>query len=248
MRRLFAAAAALMILMTLSCFSAAAGAGQLSLAYIPPTERGSIFYLDVSYDGSLSAAMLELDYDPARAEYRAAAAATSSTTVKAKTDRGKLTIVLGDADRVSSRLFRLTFKAIKSGAAAFSLRMTEGVDGDLQYVELPTACAVNVNLSVGSSSGSVSSGDRSGKTYSGAQSKKSRTQSADSDDATDDERSVNTVRDLRSTRRNNRTLIILGAAVGTAAALLVIFGFIFGRRTRQKKKPVDKNGGEEENE
>ena len=247
MRRILAAIAAFLMLLTLSCVPAAAEAGQLSLAYVPPAERGTLFSLDVSYDGSLSAAMLELSFDRKLAEYRDVEAAADTARVKAQADGDTLKIVFGAADRVSGRLFRLTFKAIGSGSMAFTLRMTEGVDGDLQYVALPPACTLNVTVSVGSSSHAPSSSGDGGRSFGGSGSTKSNAR-ASSADATGDEQSERTVRDLRSLRENNSTLIIIGVAAGTCAALLAVFGFMVGRRSRKKKKPADENSGEEENE
>lgn len=243
MKRILAAAAALIMILMLSCVPAYAEAGRLSLAYVPPTERGTLFYLDISYDGAVSAALLELSFDSSLAEFREVKAVADTTRVKAQSDGGTVKIVLGDTDRVSGKLCRLGFKTIGSGSINFILRMTEGVDGDLHYIDSPPECSLKVSLSLGSS---AVSGNSSGKSYRGSESNKSGSKTADPDSATDDEEARARVRDLRSPDRNNTTPIILGVAAGTAAFLLVIFGFIIGRRSHKKKTPAEKNGGEEE--
>lgn len=241
MKRLTAVLTAL-IWLCLPRVTAFAEAGRLTMTCVPPTERGTVFYLDISYSGTLSAAMLELDYDGALTEYRSVSAAADTTTVKAKAQGGTLRIVLGDADCVGGRLCRVSFKALGSGTAAFTLRMTEGVDGELDHIALPPACSLKADLSTAGGSGA--SGDNRRSSYRGSGSNKSGDVSDDS--ATGDEEPARTVLDLRDPDRENKNLIVIGAAVGTAAALLVIFGFLLGWRARKKKKPAEDSGGEEE--
>lgn len=242
MRRAAAVCAALLMIMMLSCAPAAAGNGRLSAVYVPRSERGTLFFVDISYDSSLSAGMLELDYDSALAEYRSVSAAADSTTVKARAEGGTVRIVIGDSDRISGRLCRVSFKAIGSGSAAFTLRMMEGVDGDLNRIDPPASCELSVSLNGSGSSGASSV--RSGRVYEGSSSSKSTV--ASSSGATADEPPVRKLRDI--SRDPAPTVILMGVGAGVLAALLVIGGFLLGRRSRgKKKKPAETNGGEEDN-
>lgn len=250
MKRLSAAIAALLLMWAACCGSAAAASQRLSLEYVQRSEHGAIFYLDIAYDGSLSAATLLLSYNPSLVEYREISAVSDAAAVKAEADGGKLTIVIGSSSTLSGGLARVTFKSLGDGTVTFSLRMTEGVDGDLRRVELPAVCErsysfFGISSSDGShsSSGSSRSASDGHASYAGAGSSKSIAAAPDS--ATGDESPAGSALDLRSDKPDNKTLIILGVAAGTCAALLVAFGFLIGRKTRRTKKPADESGEEE---
>ena len=229
MRRLIAALTAIVTVIMLSCTAAHAASDKLSIDYVPRTPSGTIFYLDISYDGSLSAAMLELSYDSSLVEYRSIEAIAMTSTVKAKSDGGKVTIVFGDSASVSGRLCRLTFKALGSGDAAFTLRMTEGVDGELRQIAPPTDAELTVSFA--SASFGESSGGRSGSSYRGTKSGKSA--SASDDAATYDE-TIMWVRDLSP--NNIPRYVAIGAGIGAVMVLLVVLGVLIGRRMGKKKQ------------
>ena len=242
MRRVLAAAAALWMMLLLFCPLADAAGGQLSLCYVPRSERGSLFYLDIAYEGELSAAMFTLRFDSALTEYRSIDACAAFSTVKAKADGSTVQIVFGDSGCVSGSLCRLTFKALGVGSAAFSLRMTEGVDGGLSYIEPLPSCGLTVSLEGSGASDPGGSGS-GGRSVRGGTSSKSTVLSDTADDATGDERALRSVRDISPSF--DGTWVMIGAAAGVLAALLVIGGFLIGRKSRGKEKPAADDGGEE---
>lgn len=240
MRRCFAAAAAFVMIFLLFRSPAAAEGGRLYTVFVPPADRGTIFYLDIYSDDALSAAMLELRYDDALAEYRSVTASATTTSVKAKATGGVVAIVLGDSAGAGGCLCRLTFKALASGTVSFILRMTEGVDAALNRITPPPADTLSVTLSVGSVTAYTPSGGSYGGSYSGSKSTKSGTPSDYG--ATSDELPV--MRDI--SHDNTASVAIIAAACGAGAVLLVILGFFIGRKAWQKKKPAEDDGGEEE--
>ena len=229
MKRLTAAVTAILTIMLFLCLPAHAVDGRLTLEYVPRAERGTVFYLDISYDGTLSAATLELSYDGAAAEYREIGASASTSTVKTKAENGVVKIVFGDSAGVSGRLCRLTFKALSGANAAFTLRMTEGVDGGLNRIGAITPATLTAApggsySSKSGSSGSAYSGSKSDKTY----------VPPDSTEYDGDGSS----RDLYTPNARKRPSFAMLAAA--AVLLTLILGFFIGRRSLlDKKKPAD---------
>lgn len=247
MRRILAVFAALMTALTLLCIPADAAGAQFSLRYVPRTDRGALFYLDISCDGTVSAASMELSLDSSLVEYRSVEALAATSTVKARADGGSVTIIFADSAGVSGGLCRLTLKALGDGSASFTLRMTQGVDGNLNYMELPAACSLTVSLGeAGSSGSSGSSSSGSRASHGGSTSNKSGSSTdsnlAADDLSTGDEASVRVIRDL--SRGDGTHLFLIGSGVGGIAVLLVILGFVLGKRSRNRKKPAAENGGE----
>jgi len=234
MRRFSAAVTALVMILSLSCAPVFADGGRLYAEYVPRTERGTLFYLALYCDDGISAVKMELDYDAELVEYRSVSAASATSTVGARAENGVVTIVLGDSGCVSGCLCRLTFKMLKAGSAAFSVRMIEGVGGDLSPVSPPPE--EHLTLTLGNSSVSVSPGSSHGGSGSN---KEKQTSTASS---TDDE-AIPSVRDLSGT--NTALIIGVGVCTGLCAALLVILGFYLGMKVK-KKKPAVKNGREED--
>ena len=238
MRRLSAAVfAALLLIYLMICPSASAARAWLYAEFDPPSDRGSIFYIDVFSDTQLSAAMLELDFDSSIAEFRSADAANDTSDIDHKADGDRVTIVFCDSGAVSGRLCRLTFKALGEGAFSATLRMTDGVGGDLNRVSPPDPFMIEAEIT-GSSGGSSrsGSGSSSGSSYGGSKSSKTGT-SGDSG-STPGEGSKTRL-DFSISRGMDHFL--LGAGAALLAVLLVVMGIVIGRKLAQKKKPSDQS-------
>lgn len=235
--RITSAALSAVIFIMLSCLHTCAGGGRLYAEYVPRTERGTLFYLDIYYDGDISAAIFEITYDSSVAEYRSWAAEHDSSTFKAKAEGGTVRLIFGDSGSIKGKICRLRFKQLSDGAADFTLRMTEGADGGLSYIDPPSAYTVTAVLDTGSSGSAGSSGlsgsSRSTRSsYSGSKSDKSVTSPSDGASGGDPPA-------VRELTRDDRTLyFILGAGTAVLAALLIALGFILGRRSRKKKGSV----------
>ena len=220
------------VLIMLTCIRVRADSGRLYAEYVPRTERGTLFYLDIYYDGDISAAIFEISYDSSIAEYRSWAAEHDSSTFKAKAENGIVKLVFGDSGSIKGKICRLRFKQLSDGTVNFTLRMTEGADGGLNYIDPPPAYTVTVALDSGSGSSGSSGSPRSTRySYSGSKSGKSGT--ASTEGATGDEH-LPEVRDL--THNDDMKFFLLGAGAAAAAALLIALGFILGRRQRKKNR------------
>ena len=242
MKRFFAALAVLLQVLLLSCSVAAAEDGWLSFEYVRRTEHGSLFYIDVFSDVPLGAAKLELEYPRGSVEYRTIETSAASSTVKAKAENGVVTVVLCDSIGVSGRICRLTFKALSDGEALLTLRMTEGVGGDLSRLANPPDASLAVTLGSPESAVSVSSGRRSGADYSGRQSVK--TALSDEDGSSDDELPI--IRDLSG--NTTADAVVLGSAVGVLTLAVGLGCFALGRRSLKKKRAASDPRNEDEYE
>ena len=234
---------AAVLLIFLTIFPTASAARSWLYAEIdPPSDLGSIFYVDLFSDTQLSAAMLELGFDSSLAEYRSADAERDTSDIDSKADGDLVKIVFCDSGAASGKLCRLTFKALGEGTFSATLRMTDGVDGDLKRISPPGYFKVEIELkgsSGGSSrtgSGSSGRGSSSGDSYGG--SKSSKTGTADDPESTADEDSKNRI-DFSSSGGMDHFL--LGAGAALLAVLLVVLGVVIGRKLGQKKKPSDQS-------
>ena len=248
MRRLFAALTAFMMIFTYYCSPAFGARSWLYAEYDPPSERGSLFYVDIVAERELSAADIELRFDSSLAEYRSVDAEGSGSVVGAKADGDVIRIIFADKSGISGTLCRLTFKELDTGTLSFKLRMTEGVDSELNKISPPEEYTFTAELSSGSKS---SSSSRSAKqssasdksSYSGAKSSKTRTADDPESTAGEQERGY---RDLSKSR--DMSWFLLGAGAALLVVLLVILGIVIGRGTVNKKKPTESSAQSDETE
>lgn len=236
------------IMIFLLCVPAFAAGGRLYAEYVPRTERGTLFYVDVFSDDSLSAAVIEAEYDSGLVEFRAAAADSGDADIQTRDDGGRLTVVIAGSDG-TGRLCRLTFKALGSGTAEFTFNMRDGVDSDLRRLSGAPAYILSVEFSDGgevqtSAGGRTSASSRSGSSSTRGSSAHSGTSSSKS--ASADEESVNVrgavVHDISTPE--DSTYFLIGAGSAVIAVLLILLGFMFGRG-RKMKNGLPKNSGEE---
>lgn len=222
------------------CLTAYAESAEMYAEYIPRTATGTVFYVDIYCEHDVSAAVFELGYDTTLCEYRDVSPANESSTVKANADGGKVKIAFADSAYLSGRLLRVTFKAISTGTADFSLHMTQGVDGDLAYITGMSDYVLSIALSKSDvvSSSKASTGKSS---YEGE--KSGLTMSASGDE----EESESTFISLIKDRHMQYFLLMAGAAA--LAVLLIVLGIVIGRKTVGKKPPEETvNEGEETEE
>lgn len=222
------------------CVSVSAESDPLSIKYVPRTTRGTLFYLDVSCDASVSAAIFELRFDPNRVEYRSVNSDDDHASVMATTDGGLVKIAYSNRDAAKGMLFRLAFKALSAGEADFTLSLSQAVDGDLHYLTDVPVCKLTVKLgkedvaagSTSISEKSAKSSEKSKKTYSGSKSSLT-TEDDTSDDEATGKKSGGIFRDLSGA--GSMTYLVLGGAIVILAGLLVGAGIIVGRK--MKKNP-----------
>lgn len=146
MKRLFFVIMILLFALPAVCVPAAADSEPLSLSYVPRTERGTLFYLDVSAAADLSAAMFRLEYDPSSVEYRGVFSEDDDASVMGNAENGILRVVYSRRSSSSGKLFRIAFMALRQGETAFSLSAEQAVDGDLQFLTGISGYTLKVKL------------------------------------------------------------------------------------------------------
>ena len=146
MKRLIAAwiLAALMLLMWLP--SAAAKDHSLTIKYVPRTQRGTLFYLDVYCDSVIGAAVFELGFDASAAEYRDAFCEDENGSAMGNPNGDTAKIAFSHRSGVSGRLFRVAFKALDTGTVRFSLHPVQAVDGSSRYLNDLPDCSLDVKF------------------------------------------------------------------------------------------------------
>ena len=206
--------------------------------YVPKTESGSVFYIDICCRRELSAAVMELGYDSGAVEYRSA---TSDHEVSARAADGRVYVAVAGNPAFSGTLCRLAFKALRTGPCSFELRMKQACDGDLSYVtDLP-----DYTLSVSFAEKDVVSAGGSDKRSASTEKSGGRSRSSKSGDSsyisTSDEEGGKApsggVFDMR--RDNAWTYILIGAGSALLVALLIVLGIVIGRRLPSKKQKPD---------
>ena len=242
MRR--AAATVAVILILLCVIPAHAAASGFYAEYTPPTERGSLFTVDICARQYTSAAVFRLDYDSGLVAYRSVEADRDSSTVKAEADESGVKLVFCDSEGLSGRLCRLTLKWIGEGTVDFILSMIEGVDDRLEMFD--PAPDLIFTESFGGDTESGSSGSVSRKTSSSTRetrsgSKSSKTYITDDESSTGSER-----RPLLDLSHSHETdYFLLGVCAAALAAMLIVLGFILGRRIKNKKPSKKEDSPEE---
>ena len=238
MKRFFAMIT--LICIPLFSFGCYAAEGDLYCSYEAKTENGTLFYIDVYCKREVAAAVFELGFDSKAAEYREVTAAESADNVRAKLNGDSVTVAFASGTSRSGKLCRFTFNGLRSGDCRFSLHMKQACDGGLNYISGLTDHSLSVRLgkdgaALGSSSSSSydktdptekssskSSGDKSVK------GDRSEISSADDDPS-------NETGGLYDLRKNEPLkYILLGAGSVILICLLIIFGYLIGRKKRAK--------------
>ena len=146
MKRFLSILIPVVLMLTAFCLPAGAKDQQLSMKYVPRTERGTLFYVDVYSGSSVSAATFELRYDPSIAEYREVSCDSDSAAVIGEADNGTVKIAYSHHSFAEGKLFCAAFKAVGTGEIRFELHMTQAVDEKLNYMKELSSCTLDVRL------------------------------------------------------------------------------------------------------
>lgn len=229
------------------CTTATAENQTLSIKYVPRTQRGTLFYLDVGSPVSMSAAVFELYYDASSVEYRDVSGDDDDVSVRASTGDGVVRIAYCHTSAGSGRLFRVAFKALRAGDVCFSLHMSQAVDEKLNYLTGISDCALDIKLgkedvfeySSSGSSKNTSSSEKKKAVYSGSDSR-SNTKDPAVNGSEDEVLTDTDGFDFRDISPNDHTrYILIGGSVVILAGLLVTAGYYIGRRVRKRKDVKD---------
>ena len=229
-----------LIIMISSSVCAFAARGELYAEYVPRSERGTLFYVDVYCDTALSAAGFTVDYDGAYSSFYDVYTAKDASTVKARDDGGRLTVVFCDPDGVSGRLFRLAFKQFSAGTVSFGIKMTQGVDKDLKYISPLPECTLSAALTESSGSASSRIGSSMAVTDDAPKGKRSGELSVFSAVGASGDEPGGRMYGL--SKPNDIKYFMLGVGAAILAGLLVFLGMMIGRRSKTRNiDEVDSN-------
>ena len=213
-------------------------AGGFTCEYTPKSERGSLFYIDISSSVEVSAAVMELRFDDSIAEYREVSAAEKSSDVRAVCSEGCVKIALADSGAVKGKICRVGFKAIRKGSCSFALHIAQATDAEPKRISGLSDYSLDVDFgeddipSLTASSRTASSRvDRSASrsTVSG------RAEEADDSDGNDLHLGGGII-DLR--KSHALPYILIGAGIVILIAALVFAGVLLGRKMANKPKEI----------
>lgn len=251
MKKLLSALLMMIILVTLSATASAEGE-ILSMQYVPRTQHGALFYLDVTCDTPISAAVFELHFDPSIAEYRSVYCDDENADAMGNADGDTVKIAYSHRASVCGKLYRLSFKALKTGTVQFTLHIVQAVDKDLNYLTDIPDFAIEVKLgkddvvssetvtqkkSAGKSEKASKSDTAQKKSYSGS---KSELIEEDVNDGAVTEPTEKKPIDYSGMTKWN--WFTLGAASALFIALAIIAGFLIGRKCKKKPDPAADDG------
>jgi len=244
MRRLTAVIAALLLFMLTALNTTASKSGTLYAKYVPRSETGTLFYIDIYCSAELRSADLQLTYDSSAVEYREISATDKNAYAKAKSAKGSVRILFTDSSSVKGQLCRLSFKALTQGDTELILHDNGMVGGDLKYLSGVPDSALTISLgkedivSDTDNSGSDKQSGKSSKTsYGGSDSKKeSSTEATDETSAADPVK--RTVED--ASHNEGLTYFLLGAGAMLLAGLLILLGYVIGKRKKPVQKAIEK--------
>lgn len=239
------------------CLAPSAAQQNITLKYVPRSERGTLFYLELSCDPAVSAAMFELRFDPSAVEYRDADCDDEDGYVTGNADGDTVRIAYSHRAGKSGKLCRLSFKALKAGAVSFTLHPTQAVDADLEYLNDLTDASLEIKLgkddvirSDDADSGSKKSASDRSSAKKKDPSEKTKKRSYGGEKSGIEEYTADGTGSTEATEGapldftggNNRTWFVLGAAVVLSVVLLVGAGYIIGKKRMlrsAKKDAVD---------
>lgn len=223
------------------------------MQYVPRTERGTLFYLDLYSDPAISAAVFELRFDSAAVEYRDVDCDDENGCAMGNADGDIVKIAYSHPSCKSGKLCRLSFKALRAGTVSFSLHPTQAVDGELDYLKDLSDASLEVKLGKDdvilsddaasksernalekSSAKSKSPTEKPGKkSYGGERSEITEyTAGSEATEATEGA-------PLDFTGGNNRTWFMLGGAVVLSVVLLVGAGYFIGKKRMGRPEKTD---------
>jgi hypothetical protein len=224
-------------------FTVSASTAMISLEFVPRTPKGTIFYLDISSDEVIGAAVFEMDFDDDTVEYRSVSG-YDGASVQVTKDDDHLRIAYGHPSGGSGNLLRLTFNALTSAQTDFTLHTEQAVDGEAVYLDdLPdyNLCA-DVGRQTVVSSGAASS--RAKKSDSIAETAPEATYSVKTagyipagEEDTVTVYGENGIQGLPN--RDGGRWFAIGACAAVMLILLLAAAFLIGRRFARRRKPSE---------
>ena len=244
MKRLFTMLSAVLIIFGGFPLFASAKAESISACYVPKTQRGTLFYIDIYSGTSIGAAILEVGYDDAIAEFSDVSCESPEGAAEAHAENSIVTIAYTNREPSGDKLCRLSFKALKTGTVDFTVTVTQAVDDDLGYLSDLSPCTLSVKLGTvdiptASSSVTKTSGSSTSKrSYSGSKSSVTATDDAEAADMTE---TAGTSLDLSGQHKS--TYFLLGGAAAILLCLVILAAYLLIKLT--KKKPTKEIPAEE---
>ena len=254
MKRVFLTSLLAVVLMISFCLVTSAQQQKISMQYVPRTERGTLFYLDIYSDPAISAAVFELRFDSAAVEYRDVDCEDENGCAMGNADGDIVKIAYSHPSCKSGKLCRLSFKALRAGTVSFSLHPTQAVDGELDYLKDLSDASLEVKLGKDdvilsddaasrsekyaakkSSAKSKSPTEKPGKKSYGGERSGITEYTAAGSEATEATEGA----PLDFTGGNNRTWFMLGGAVVLSAVLLVGAGYFIGKKRMGRPEKTD---------
>lgn len=249
MKRLLSVLFVTTLLITL-CVTASAESAKLSLNYVPRSQRGSLFYLDVYCSDPVSAAVFELSYDPTIAEFRDAYCDDDNADAMGNAVGNTVKIAYSHRAGVSGKLYRLSFKALHTGSTRFTLHITQAVDGDLNDMTNIGGCTAEVKFGKDDVVSSDTIKQKSSEKASGKASKSSeksskstKSYSGSESDLTEDDEGDTAIEPAEENKvdfsgENNKLWFVLGCATALFVVLAAGGGFILGKKLQKKPRPA----------
>lgn len=211
----------------------------LSVKYVPKTQRGTMFYLDLFSELPIGAAVFDIGYDDDVAEFRGVYCDSADAAAEAHAENSMIGLAYSNRKPSSGKLFRLSFIALKSGTINFAVTVTQAVDSELSYLSDIPACHLSVELGKKDiPASSANSAKVSGKTttskksYSGSKSNIT-VSSGDGDNKAADSAEAEGI-SLDLSGQNKTTFFLLGGAAAFLVCLLIVAAYFLGKRRREK--------------
>ena len=244
MKRLFTMLSAVLIIFGGFTLFASAKAETISACYVPKTQRGTLFYIDIYSEPPIGAAILEVGYDDAVAEFSDVSCESPEGAAEAHAENSIVTIAYTNREPSGDKLCRLSFKALKTGTVDFTVTVTQAVDDDLGYLSDFSPYTLSVKLGTediptASSSVTKTSGSSTSKrSYSGSKSSVTATDDAEAADMTE---TSGTSLDLSGQHKS--TYFLLGGAAAILLCLVILVAYLLIKLA--KKKPTKEIPAEE---
>jgi hypothetical protein len=257
MRRVLAVLLILCGMIMLCSLTAYADSAGFTIEFVPQTETGAIFCLDLCSEEPVGAAVFELSFDAGTVDYREIKG-SGGASVQAAAQDGCIRIAYAHPTGGSGALLRLTFKALTNTETTFLLHTEQAADAQLRYL----TCASDYSLTadVGRQkvirSGTVKTTAKTEKsTEKTEKSAKTSSRSAKSGSVEADDDIVYPVSGTQSVaNREGERWFVIGICVGAGVLLTAALAFLIGKRIGRRSIPQEEPqfepacGVDEENE
>lgn len=242
MKRIISILAVLLTVMTFCCAPASAEGEPVYAEYVPRTQRGTLFYVDVYCGTELSAAVFELRYDPAVAEYRTVYCDDDNASAVGSAENGAVKIGCSSRSSAKGKLFRVAFKALRDDRLRLVLHTVQAVNGGLDYLTDIPDYTLDIPLDAdGSAASSGVESSKSGasrlskKTYGGSKSGIFGEDGAHSTESDDNGVGAGSGISRDYSGSDNNLYFLLGGAAAILACLLIIGGVMLYRRVKMRR-------------